>query len=180
MAPGSTFGKSGAAPDAATCHMPGVATRRGVTNPRVDSIKNYGNKNFVSRRGGKKTIVQVATWNVRSLVNFSGPAGTAFVRQEFSEKNLSRKDDRRIDTYLSSSSSLSAIAAQLSPVHGLDCCSCHCPQCRRCFKSAAGFRRHNCRRGSGTADRDTYQNVCGACGRRFRFLRDLKRHRCVA
>ena len=97
MAPGSTFGKSGAAPDAATCHMPGVATRRGVTNPRVGSIKNYGNKNFVSRRGGKKTIVQVATWNVRSLVNFSGPAGTAFVRQEFSEKNLSRKDDRRID-----------------------------------------------------------------------------------
>ena len=97
MAPGSTFGKSGAAPDAATCHMPGVTTRCGVTNPRVDSIKNYGNKNFVSRRGGKKTIVQVATWNVRSLVNFSGPAGTAFVRQEFSEKNLSRKDDRRID-----------------------------------------------------------------------------------
>ena len=86
MAPGLTFGKSGAAPDAATCHMPGVATRRGVTNPRVDSIKNYGNKNFVSRRGGKKTIVQVATWNVRSLVNFSCPAGTAFVRQEFSEK----------------------------------------------------------------------------------------------
>ena len=81
---------------------------------------------------------------------------------------------------LSSSSSLSAIAAQLSPVHGLDCCSCHCPQCQRCFKSAAGFRRHNCRRGLGTADRDTYQNVCGACGRRFRFLRDLKRHRCVA
>ena len=61
----------------------------------------------------------------------------------------------------------------------LACCSQHCSTCQRCFKRPSTFRRHNCNRGKRTAaDRSDFEFVCDPCGRRFRFARDLKRHKC--
>lgn len=68
--------------------------------------------------------------------------------------------------------------SERSALTTLDCCSYHCNSCSRCFKSAPGFRRHNCARGDrGNVDRSGYQHVCG-CGRRFRREQDLRRHKC--
>ena len=60
----------------------------------------------------------------------------------------------------------------------LACCSNHCQDCNRCFKSLSGFGRHNFQRGARITDRSTLPIACTDCSRRFRFERDLKRHKC--
>lgn len=103
MVPVLSCTEARAAPDAATHCMSGTNTRRGVASPRVPSSK-ISNKYAHSRT--ERNELQLASWNVRSLVNVSGPIETAFVRQEYSNfKNsnltISKKnkniDDRRID-----------------------------------------------------------------------------------
>lgn len=88
----SSLGGFGAVSDAATRRVTRATTRRGVASLRVDNIS--GRKYAQS----KERDCHFATWNVRSLVNSSGPVETAFVRGE----RLSRpSDDRRIDTVVS-------------------------------------------------------------------------------
>jgi len=61
----------------------------------------------------------------------------------------------------------------------MPCCKNHCSKCSRCFKSLPGFRRHNCHRGQRTRpEPETLDCVCSTCHRRFRWPRDLSRHRC--
>ena len=69
---------SGAEIDTATCRLTRVATRRGVTSPRVGTDK----KSVHRRVERERESLQLASWNVRSLLNASGPMETAFARQE--------------------------------------------------------------------------------------------------
>ncbi len=69
------------------------------------------------------------------------------------------------------------LAASVSVPAILPCCTAHCPSCNRCFKSASGFRRHNCQRGkrSPVIDRTSFSFHC-SCQRKFRRSQDLARH----
>ena len=72
----------------------------------------------------------------------------------------------------------SATANSRVPDTTKDCCSLHCDSCDRCFRSAAGFNRHNCHRGHRPAvDRSSFEYAC-ACGCCFRRQQDLSRHKC--
>ena len=84
-------GESRAASDAVTRLASRASTRRGVASPQVGR-KIFGLKNPAQRRA--KGHFQLATWNVRSLVNTSGPIETAFARGSRIPKDF---DDRRID-----------------------------------------------------------------------------------
>ena len=75
-------------------------------------------------------------------------------------------------------------AVQVTPVSRTPdctttCCSHHCSQCQRCFKSRPGFNRHNCHRGQRpVVDRSGFAHQCSKCHRRFRFPHDQQRHKC--
>ena len=57
------------------------------------------------------------------------------------------------------------------------CCPFHCPSCNRCFRSAAGFKRHNCERGKRPPARERLEfKFCCACGERYRRQQDPQRH----
>ena len=57
------------------------------------------------------------------------------------------------------------------------CCCKHCQVCNRCFKSVAGYRRHNFSRGKRVTanDRQQFDFPC-VCGSNFRRHQDLTRH----
>ncbi len=99
-----TFVESRAASDAATRRMAEVTTRRGVASPRVEEIIS-GQKCAPSKpKGG--SVVQFASWNVRSLLNSSGSLATASARGKTS-------DDRRIDVVVDELGRLGIEAAGL-------------------------------------------------------------------
>ncbi|XP_065195630.1 craniofacial development protein 2-like [Sycon ciliatum] len=87
-----------AAPDAATRRAVGTSTRCGVASPRVIDGRRKSKSKSADRRRGE--CMQLASWNVRSLVNASGPVETAFVRKNSNFRNSNfefDKDDRRVD-----------------------------------------------------------------------------------
>ena len=71
-------------------------------------------------------------------------------------------------------------SADRMPAVGTLCCHHHCSQCNRCFKSAAGFRRHNCQRGTRrkVGERKDLPFHCTQCDRRFARAADMARHKC--
>ena len=88
MVLGSLRDEFRAAPDAATRHVPRTVTSHGVASPRVHfNIKTGSSKFAQSKAEREKGLLQMATWNVRSLLNFSGPMETAFVRGELSKNS---------------------------------------------------------------------------------------------
>ena len=86
-------GESGAAFDAATRQVARVSTRqvarvstrrvarvstrRGMASPRV--VLSNGKKSAQRKASSRRSLIQFATWNVRSLINVNGPVETAFV-----------------------------------------------------------------------------------------------------
>ena len=58
------------------------------------------------------------------------------------------------------------------------CCPAHCSICGQCFRSSAGYRRHDCNRGKRltVSDRSAFSLLCVQCRRPFRYSRDLSRH----
>ena len=68
-----------AAPDAATRHVPRTVTCRDVASPRVRFNIKTGSSLFAqSKTKRERGLLQVATWNAGSLLNFSAPVETAF------------------------------------------------------------------------------------------------------
>ena len=77
----SRSGESRAAADAAARRLGSRAsTRRGVASPRVTGVGESERK--CAQRRMRREKMQFSSWNVRSLVNVSGSAETAFVRGE--------------------------------------------------------------------------------------------------
>ena len=63
-----------------------TVTRRSVASPRARfNIKTGSSKFAQSKAEKERGLLQMATWNVRSLLDFSGPVETAFVRDELSK-----------------------------------------------------------------------------------------------
>jgi len=122
----SLLPESRAETDSATQLAARTNTRRGVASPRVK--RNQRRQKFADRRHGGETI-QLASWNVRSLVNVSGPAETAFTRKRNGSgrgrnlnlnlnSNLTKdKDDRRIDIVVGELTRLGIEVAGLQETH---------------------------------------------------------------
>ena len=91
---GFLLGESGAAFDAAARRVASASTCRGVASPRVD--RSIFGKKSAHRR--PETVCQFASWNVRSLLNATGPLETAFARGCRASRDF---DDRRIDSVVS-------------------------------------------------------------------------------
>ena len=89
MALDHLLGESGTAADAVARPVASASTRCSLASSRVDVTSG---KKSAPRR--KKGICKFATWNVRSLLNESGPVETALVGSSRSSKKL---DDRRVD-----------------------------------------------------------------------------------
>ena len=59
------------------------------------------------------------------------------------------------------------------------CCLAHCSVCGQCFRSSAGYRRHNCNRAKdlpSLINRSAFPLQCVQCRRSFRRSQDLYRH----
>ena len=83
-------GDPGTASDAVNRRTARTSTRRGVASLRVAKASTISNSAQCRAKGD---FLQFATWNVRSLLNFSGPVQTAYVAQ----RPRKTADDRRID-----------------------------------------------------------------------------------
>ena len=83
-------GDPGTASDAVNRRTARTSTRRGVASLRVAKASIISNS---AQWQAKGDLLQFATWNVRSLLNFSGPVQTAYVAQ----RPRKTADDRRID-----------------------------------------------------------------------------------